>query len=73
LLSKCQDQYQRQLDELRKALERAQKQRDAAVWDLDTVTKWQTEGEGLFENPHRLGFLFSLGIWWGARPWKREK
>jgi hypothetical protein len=40
---------------------------------LDEITKWQTEGEELFENPDRIGFLFSMGVWWGERPWKRQK
>ena len=39
----------------------------------EAIQKWWEEGETIFGNADRLGFMFLLGVWWSERPWRQKE
>lgn len=38
--------------------------------ELEKVRAWQEAGEKILSTPYYKGLSFSIGKWWGERPWK---
>ena len=38
---------------------------------IASIAEWQAEGERLIEG--RGGPMFSLGVWWADRPWRKDR
>lgn len=37
---------------------------------LESILKWQQEGEALFARGKSVPVWFHLGAWWADRPWR---
>lgn len=46
--------------------------REAAKY-LDTVHRWQQEGEFVMARKESASAMFALGAWWADRPWRKRE
>lgn len=59
-----------EIERLLDAVEELSAENEQLRTELEKVRAWQEAGEEILSTPYYRSLSFSIGKWWGERPWK---